>query len=47
MEEAMPHSRIMHKMVRMVEVLEGMITQTVQATMGHLIFEVKVSTKGM
>lgn len=47
MEEAMPHSRIMHKVVRMVEVLEGMITQTVQATMDHLIFEVKLSTKGM
>jgi len=48
MEEAMPHSGIMHKVGRMVEVLEGMITQTVQATMGHLVvFKVKLSTKGM
>lgn len=48
MEEAMPHSRIMHKVGRMVEVLEGMIMQTVQATMDHLVvFKVKHSTKGM
>lgn len=48
MEEAMPHSRVMHKVGMMVEVLEGMITQTVQATVDHLVvFKVKLSTKGM
>lgn len=41
MEEAMLHSRTMHKVVTMLEVLEGMVMQTVQVTMDHL------STQGM
>ncbi|PVH65946.1 hypothetical protein PAHAL_1G109800 [Panicum hallii] len=37
MEEAIPHSRIMHKVYRMLEVLGGMIMQTVQVTVDHLV----------
>jgi hypothetical protein len=49
MEEAMPHSRIMHKVDKMLEVLGGMIMQTVQGTVEHLVAsKVKhLSTKGM
>ena len=37
MEEAIPHSRIMHKVYRMLEVLGGVIMQTVQVTVDHLV----------
>jgi len=49
MEEAIPHSRIMHKVYRMLEVLGGMIMQTVQVTVDHLVAsKVKhISTQGI